>query len=97
MRVFKTPNRWGETMEPFSLFDLDSIDDIILVILANANGTIEEISRKTGIKEEAVYHLLEFLSIAGIVKKQGDQYFVDETIRTIAYLIKDLEETDITN
>jgi hypothetical protein len=34
-------------MEPFYLFnDLDSIDDIILIILANANGTAKETSRK---------------------------------------------------
>uniref|UniRef100_UPI0031B57996 helix-turn-helix domain-containing protein n=1 Tax=Acidianus hospitalis TaxID=563177 RepID=UPI0031B57996 len=77
--------------------DLDSIDDIILIILTNANGTVKEIAEKTGIKEEAIYHLLEFLTIAGIVRKQNDRYFVDETTRTIASLIKDLEEPNITN
>ena len=65
--------------------------------MANANGTVKEIAEKTGIKEEAAYHLLEFLSIAGIVRKQNDRYFVDETTRTIVSLIKDLEEPDITN
>ncbi|WP_062088635.1 helix-turn-helix domain-containing protein [Sulfolobus acidocaldarius] len=73
------------------------IDTVILEILANADGTVEEIAEKTGVKREAVYHLLEFLSIAGIVKKQGDQYFVDETIRTIAYLIIDLDDLDYEN
>ena len=77
--------------------DLDSIDDIILVILANADGTIEEISRKTGIKEEAVYHVLELLTIANVVKKQNDRYFVDETTRTIASLIKDLDDLEFSN
>ena len=85
-------------MEPFSLFDLDSIDDIILVILANTNGTVKEIAEKTGIKEEAVYHLLEFLTIAGIVKKQNDRYFlVDETTRTIAELLLALDDLEFSN
>ncbi len=84
-------------MEPFSLFDLDSIDDIILVILANTNGTVEEIAEKTGIKEEAVYHLLEFLSIAGLVKKQNDRYLVDETNREIAELLLTLDDLDYEN
>nr|WP_176579828.1 helix-turn-helix domain-containing protein [Acidianus hospitalis] len=66
-------------------------------MLTNANGTVKEIAEKTGIKEEAIYHLLEFLTIAGIVRKQNDRYFVDETTRTIASLIKDLEEPNITN
>ena len=85
-------------MEPFYLFnDLDSIDDIILIILANANGTVKEIAEKTGIKEEAAYHLLEFLSIAGIVRKQNDRYFVDETTRTIAELLLALDDLEFSN
>jgi predicted transcriptional regulator len=65
--------------------------------LANANGTVKEIAEKTGIKEEVVYHVLELLRIANVVKKQNNRYFVDETTRTIVSLIKDLEEPDITN
>ena len=72
---------------------------MILVILANVcDNTVEEISRKTGIKEEAVYHLLEFLTIAGIVKKQNDRYFlVDETTRTIAELLLALDDLEFSN
>ena len=68
-----------------------------MIILANTNGTVKEIAEKTGIKEEVVYHVLELLRIANVVKKQNNRYFVDETTRTIVSLIKDLEEPDITN
>jgi DNA-binding IclR family transcriptional regulator len=74
------------------------IDDIVLVILADVhNNTVEEISRKIGIKEEAVYHLLEFLTIIGVVKKQNNRYFAEEKVRVLAQLLLDLEELDITN
>jgi hypothetical protein len=49
------------------------------------------------LKKEVAYHLLEFLAEAGIVKKNNNKYYVDERTRTIASLIKDLEEPDITN
>ncbi|ACP36067.1 hypothetical protein LS215_2075 [Sulfolobus islandicus L.S.2.15] len=62
--------------------------------MANTNGTAKEIAEKTGIKEEAVYHLLEFLSIAGLVKKQNDRYFVDETNREIAELLLALDDLE---
>jgi len=65
-----------------------------LIILANANGTVKEIAEKTGIKEEAVYHLLEFLTIAGIVRKQNDRYFTEENVREIAQLLLDLDDDD---
>ncbi|WP_244988744.1 helix-turn-helix domain-containing protein [Saccharolobus shibatae] len=58
------------------------------------NNTVEEIAKKTGIREEAVYHLLEFLTIAGIVKKQENKYYIDETIRTIAQLMLDLDDLE---
>jgi DNA-binding IclR family transcriptional regulator len=61
------------------------------------NNTVEEISDKTGIKKEAVYHLLEFLNIAGIVEKHDDRYFVDKTKRVIASLIIDLQGLDLMN
>jgi len=71
---------------------------MILVILANVcDNTVEEISRKTGIKEEAVYHLLEFLSIAGLVKKQNDRYFTEEIVRDIAQLLLDLDDLEFYN
>ncbi|ADB87825.1 hypothetical protein LD85_2177 [Saccharolobus islandicus L.D.8.5] len=41
--------------------------------------------------------MLEFLTIAGIVRKQNDRYFVDETTRTIASLIKDLDDLEFSN
>ncbi|MEJ2780606.1 hypothetical protein WIW89_06840 [Stygiolobus sp. CP850M] len=67
-------------------------------MLANTSGnTIEEIAEKTGIKEEAVYHVLELLRIANIVKKQNNRYFTEEIVRVIAQLLLDLEELDITN
>ncbi len=71
------------------------IDNIILVILIHTNNnTVEEIAEKTGIKEEAVYHLLEFLTIAGIVRKQNDRYFTEENVREIAQLLLDLDDDD---
>lgn len=70
------------------------MDTIILIVLAIANGTAEEIAKKTGLKEKAVYHLLEFLTIAGIVRKQNDRYFVDETDREIAELMLALDDLD---
>jgi len=65
--------------------------------LANANGTVKEMAEKTGIKEEAVYHLLEFLTIAGIVKKENDRYSIDKTMRTIAQLLIDFKDGDDVN
>ncbi|BBG25012.1 helix-turn-helix domain-containing protein [Sulfuracidifex tepidarius] len=73
---------------------MNSIDDIILIILANTDGTVEDISSTTGIRKEAVYHILEFLTAAGIVKKENDRYYVDETIRTIAQLMLDLNDLE---
>nr|WP_011225143.1 helix-turn-helix domain-containing protein [Sulfolobus islandicus]CAG38178.1 hypothetical protein [Sulfolobus islandicus] len=68
------------------------------MVLANTNdSTVEEISRKSGIKEEAVYYLLEFLNIAGLVKKENDKYWVDETIRTIAQLLIELPDPNAEN
>ena len=85
-------------MEPFYLFnDLDSIDDIILIILANANGTVKEIAEKTGIKEEVVYHVLELLRIANVVKKQNNRYFTEEIVRDIAQLLLDLDDLEFYN
>nr|WP_011225180.1 hypothetical protein [Sulfolobus islandicus]CAG38219.1 hypothetical protein [Sulfolobus islandicus]CDF47332.1 unnamed protein product [Sulfolobus islandicus] len=65
-----------------------------MILVNTDNSTVEEISRKTGIKEEAVYHLLEFLTLARIAKKEGDKYVVDETIRTIAKLLIDLDDLE---
>ncbi|WP_244263103.1 hypothetical protein [Saccharolobus islandicus] len=48
-------------------------------------------------KEEAVYHLLEFLIIAGIVKKENDRYSIDKTMRTIAQLLIDFKDGDDVN
>jgi DNA-binding IclR family transcriptional regulator len=73
------------------------IDTVILEILANADGTVEEIAEKTGIKEEAVYHVLELLRLANVVKKQNNRYFAEEKVRVLAQLLLDLEELDITN
>jgi DNA-binding IclR family transcriptional regulator len=74
------------------------IDNIILVILIHTNNnTVEEISEKTGIKKEATYHLLEFLNIAGIVKKHDNRYIVDKTTRSTATLIIDLQGLDLIN
>nr|WP_011225230.1 hypothetical protein [Sulfolobus islandicus]CAG38273.1 hypothetical protein [Sulfolobus islandicus] len=65
------------------------------MVLANTNNnTIKEISRKTGIKEEAVYHLLEFLVIARVVKKENDRYYADETTRTIAEFLLNMKSPE---
>lgn len=71
----------------------------ILVVLANTeNNTVEEIAEKTGVKKDAVYHLLEFLTIAGIVKKEGNKYSADGRTRTIARLMLDFpDDFDISN
>nr|WP_012386974.1 helix-turn-helix domain-containing protein [Sulfolobus islandicus]ABE99648.1 hypothetical protein [Sulfolobus islandicus]ABE99692.1 hypothetical protein [Sulfolobus islandicus] len=68
------------------------------MILANTeNNTVKEISRKAGIKEEAVYHLLEFLTLAGVVEKKNDRYDVDSIIRTIAQLLIELPDPNAEN
>ena len=60
--------------------------------MANANGTVEEIAEKTGIKEEAVYHVLELLTIVNVVKKQNNRYFTEEIVRDMAQLLLDLDD-----
>jgi len=41
--------------------------------------------------------LLEFLSIAGLVKKQNDRYFTEEIVRDIAQLLLDLDDLEFSN
>jgi hypothetical protein len=41
--------------------------------------------------------LLEFLSIAGLVKKQNDRYFAEEIVRDIAQLLLDLDDLEFYN
>jgi hypothetical protein len=60
--------------------------------LANTNGTVKEIAEKTGIKEEAVYHVLELLTIVNVVKKQNNRYFTEEIVRDMAQLLLDLDD-----
>ena len=69
----------------------------MVILIHTNNNTVEEISEKTGIKKEAIYHLLEFLNIAGIVEKHDNRYFIDKTTRTIASLIINLQGLDLIN
>lgn len=75
------------------------IDLVILMVLASTNNnTVEEVSRKTGLNPEVIYHVLEFLVLLGVVKKDNNRYDVDNKIRTSAQLLLDFRDIDeITN
>ncbi|MEL9969740.1 hypothetical protein AAGT10_00620 [Sulfolobus tengchongensis] len=67
----------------------------MLIVLSSADGeAAEEISEKTGIRKEVVYHILELLSFVGLVKRCGSKYYADEIYREMARLIIRLPEPD---
>ncbi len=48
----------------------------MLIILSVVDGkTVKEIAEETGIKEKAVYHLMELLKLVDLVEERNGRYY----------------------